>query len=204
MNQETRENINLLRNRIKSFSINTKLYNANPSEAARQKHIQDRLELSILSKADLDLIDEEIQKKCTNLVPAIPSLSYNKPELDEQQYVSEDHEAVPFPIRVANKFVSLYRSAKSRNKEFNISYLDVYRLLSRKTCYYTGIPFDDDINKRSIDRIDSSRGYVKGNVVACSLRVNQIKNKLFEDKSSSMYMEFKHFESLVEKFGKRL
>jgi hypothetical protein len=35
-------------------------------------------------------------------------------------------------------------------------------------------------NERTIDRIDNNKGYVKGNVVSCSRKANQLKNLVFE------------------------
>lgn len=50
-----------------------------------------------------------------------------------------------------------------------------------KVCHYTGqeLTFEpNQPNSISLDRIDSSKGYTKDNVVFCSWRVNQAKNDL--------------------------
>jgi hypothetical protein len=48
-------------------------------------------------------------------------------------------------------------------------------------CAYTGIKLTLDINKKntvSLDRIDSDKGYIAGNVVFCATRINLMKMKM--------------------------
>ena len=63
------------------------------------------------------------------------------------------------------------------------------KLLKTKRCAYTGEvltkakqspPNNSD---RTIDRLDSDKGYVKGNVFAVSHYANSLKNALFEKES---------------------
>lgn len=80
------------------------------------------------------------------------------------------------------KRLQLFRSATLRNIEFNLDDDDVRIILERKTCYYTGARFKDNTDyHRTVDRIDNKLGYVKGNVVACTLGANKIKNFILED-----------------------
>ena len=76
------------------------------------------------------------------------------------------------------------KSASNRNKDFNLTRTDIRRLLERKTCFYTGLPFSTKEGSpyiRTIDRVNANRGYVKGNVVACCKVVNEFKNQLLEN-----------------------
>ena len=87
---------------------------------------------------------------------------------------------------VAKKFLQLKDSAKKRDKEFDLTLSTVRYMLRRKTCYYTGLPvasYEDPMhpNQLTIDRVDPSLGYVKGNVVVCSHLANQFKNKIEHD-----------------------
>lgn len=53
-----------------------------------------------------------------------------------------------------------------------------------KKCYYTGVEMsltgshNGDKNAFSVDRIDSSKGYIKGNIVLCTFIVNKMKQDL--------------------------
>ena len=73
---------------------------------------------------------------------------------------------------------SAKRRAKMRNLEFNLTIKDFE---IPKTCPLLGIPLKSEYgmssdNSYSLDRIDSSKGYVKGNVWIISRRANMIKN----------------------------
>ena len=81
-------------------------------------------------------------------------------------------------IKVAKKLLALHSSAKSRDIEFNLTFKKVKQLLTRKTCFYTGTPFDNKYNGRSIDRVDNTKGYIDSNVVACTVRINSLKSDL--------------------------
>lgn len=99
-------------------------------------------------------------------------------EIDETLKVSN------FQLEVTGKYYHLMKSASNRNKDFNLTKSDVRRLLERKTCFYTGLPFvakDGSPYVRTIDRVDSDKGYVKGNVVACCKMANEFKNQLLEN-----------------------
>ena len=80
----------------------------------------------------------------------------------------------------------LLRSAKSRaqrnNLEFDISIDDI---IVPEVCPILGIELKKEVSQRggqsdspSIDRIDSSKGYVKGNIWVISLKANRCKSDL--------------------------
>jgi len=88
-----------------------------------------------------------------------------------------------FDLYVADKLRRKADDAKQRGIEFNMTFQSMKNILSAKKCYYTGFPIKrakhgqsyaqpDDL---TIDRIDCTKGYVKGNVVACSHAANQLK-----------------------------
>lgn len=84
---------------------------------------------------------------------------------------------------VLTKRLNILKSANKRGLEFNLTDANIKTLLNKKTCYYTGVAFDegnDPMNARTFERVDDTRGYVKDNVVAVTLRANRIKNILLE------------------------
>jgi len=61
-------------------------------------------------------------------------------------------------------------------------------MLEYKTCYYTGKAFTEDgPHARSFDRVDSDKGYIEGNVVACTIEINGKKSNLSFDEISCLY-----------------
>jgi hypothetical protein len=82
-------------------------------------------------------------------------------------------------LEVARKMIKIHQSAQDRSLEFDLSFLTVKSLLLEKRCYYTEKEFEDSGNfARSFDRIDSNKGYVEGNVVACTVDINAKKSNL--------------------------
>jgi hypothetical protein len=74
-------------------------------------------------------------------------------------------------------------NAKRTKKEFCLSNEYLYELWESQNglCYYTNQPMEWGIggpNKVSIDRFDSSKGYIESNVVLCRYKVNIMKNDL--------------------------
>ena len=111
------------------------------------------------------------QKKKTT-----PRSKYKKPQFE------------PSDVEVAKKLLNIYQSAMDRKLEFNLSFESVKTLLKFPTCYYTGRKFDNDgPYSRSIDRIDSSKGYVEGNVVSCTIDINGKKSNLSDEEIELLY-----------------
>lgn len=81
----------------------------------------------------------------------------------------------------AAKYLAKIRSTTDRGIEFTLTFNEYKRLLKIKRCFYTrdtltfhpGLP-----NSFSLDRIDASKGYIKGNVVACTSDMNRKKRDL--------------------------
>lgn len=95
--------------------------------------------------------------------------------------------ATEFDLYAAKHLVWKAENAKKRGIEFNLTIASMKNLLSAKCCFYTGIHLTKSSGKEAngelklsdftIDRIDGSKGYVKGNVVACCHAANQMKNQ---------------------------
>jgi len=92
--------------------------------------------------------------------------------------------------RITLIFHSAKNNAKSKGREFLISRENIVDLFEKQKglCYYTNKPMYiniiDEANSNdsiSIDRVDSSIGYTKDNIVLCRWIVNKIKNDLSLD-----------------------
>ena len=91
-------------------------------------------------------------------------------------------------VEVAKKLLNIYQSAMDRKLEFNLSFESVKTLLRFPTCYYTGRKFEPEgPYSRSIDRIDSSKGYIEGNVVSCTVDINGKKSNLSDEEIELLY-----------------
>ncbi len=95
-------------------------------------------------------------------------------------------------LSVAKKLVQLKQSADNRGIAFNLKFLTIKKLMLVKKCYYTGRIFTESgVNARSIDRVDTSKGYIEGNVVACTIDINQKKTNLTTDEIFMLYKKIK-------------
>jgi hypothetical protein len=73
-------------------------------------------------------------------------------------------------------FVQAKSRAKKNNRPFSIEITDIKE---SSYCPVLNLPFSNDSKGtlvRSLDRVDSTKGYVKGNVCLISLRANTLKN----------------------------
>ena len=67
----------------------------------------------------------------------------------------------------------------------------VRKLLNTKKCYISGETLNrinSDPNQLTFDRLDNSKGYTDDNVVACSLRMNRLKDSLTIEDITMLYM----------------
>lgn len=95
-------------------------------------------------------------------------------------------------IKLVKRFQSTMNSAKSRGLKFDMTLKELKRLMNLKTCYFTGVRFTDEgDNKMSLDRVDSNVGYIDGNVVACTIRINGLKDNLSFEEIEMMYNKLK-------------
>lgn len=95
---------------------------------------------------------------------------------------------------IAKKMVNIFHSAKSRNLEFDISFKKMKQLLTRKTCFFTGIPFEENgDNQRTIDRVDNNKGYIDSNVVTCTKRINSIKGNITINEINILHKKINEF-----------
>jgi len=91
-----------------------------------------------------------------------------------------------FDLYCADKLRRKANDAKERGIEFSMSFQSMKNILRAKKCYYTGMAIkrpkfginNAEADDLTIDRIDCTKGYISGNVVACSHAANQLKSQV--------------------------
>ena len=84
-------------------------------------------------------------------------------------------------LEVAKKLIQIEQSASSRGFKFDLSLRTVRRLMNTEKCFFTGVVMnniENDPNQRTFDRINNRKGYVEGNMVACTKEFNNKKANL--------------------------
>jgi hypothetical protein len=118
-----------------------------------------------------------IKKKDIMANPKRKKQTTDKPQKDELT-----------DLEVAKKMLKIFQSSIDRKLEFDLSFGSVKKLLSYANCYYTNRVFDEEGQfSRSFDRIDSSKGYIDGNVVACTVDINGKKSNLTLEEIECLY-----------------
>lgn len=90
----------------------------------------------------------------------------------------------------SRKYISVNKDCVKSEINITEEYLnELYEIQGRK-CYYSGVSFSKDY-RPSVDRIDSSKGYIKGNVVICEDKINIMKSNLsieeFKERIMNIY-----------------
>ena len=86
-----------------------------------------------------------------------------------------------------NPFKKLLSNVRYRSKQKGLEFdldLEYLKSLDRDTCPYLDVPISFNLPKvrrgqahpqaKSLDRINSAKGYVKGNVILCSWKANRL------------------------------
>lgn len=115
----------------------------------------------------------------------------NKERLQKYQDTYRKNEPIKYLFNLAK------RRAKAKNIEFNIEIKD---LKWPTICPLLEIPIDQHHKlidyHGSLDRIDSTKGYVKGNVMIISHRANRLKNNSTADELVLLAFNLKKFEGI--------
>lgn len=115
-------------------------------------------------------------------------------------------EEVRFDLYVMEKMQSKMHNARQRGVQFDLTFQAMKNLCRAKKCYYTGIPLTKPKSGQpaqasdfTIDRIDASKGYVAGNVVACCHAANQLKSHADKGGLAAMVMAQKVFSKTIKR-----
>lgn len=94
-----------------------------------------------------------------------------------------------FDEYLAWKYTEKLRNARARGLDFTLTLNDMRKLLKAKRCAYTGALFVRDAEhrhpySRTIERVDSRKGYTRDNCLAVCYAANMLKNAVLEDPDS--------------------
>lgn len=113
-----------------------------------------------------------------------------------------------FDLYVAKKYAAKAQNARDRGLDFTITYTSMKNMLKAKRCYYTGLPMTKQVGSIqkgsdiTIDRIDASKGYIPGNVVACSYAANQLKSQVESAGIAGLKMGARVFNRTIKRMEK--
>jgi hypothetical protein len=87
---------------------------------------------------------------------------------------------------IISRFKNLCTKAKGRTKEFSLVDQDLFDLWGKQNgqCAYTKLPLlaaANQFNTMSLDRVDSSKGYVVGNIQLVCAAINKMKQEYTEE-----------------------
>ena len=125
-----------------------------------------------------------------------------------KKYVKENVKyLIPYIGHSRDKYTGLrehFRRVKKRKHEYDITLQDLLDIWveQKGICVYSGIKLvhpnegGNNLNTASLDRIDSSKGYVKGNLQFITIICNQAKNNLTHDQMLVFLKTVSDFHSL--------
>lgn len=138
---------------------------------------------------------EPVQTEVTQSEVSEVTTETTQTEPVKKEQPKKDNKPIISDVEVAKKLVNIHSSAQSRNLEFNLTFECVKKLLEYTTCFYTNVTFTEDgSNARSFDRVDNEKGYVVGNVVACTVDINGKKNNLSIDEIVCLYKKLSYLK----------
>lgn len=77
-------------------------------------------------------------------------------------------------LEIAKAYISKAKNAEDRGLEFSLSFTSFKNIKRAKKCKYSGLILTRKTS--TIDRVDPTKGYISGNVVACHTAINQAKS----------------------------
>ena len=175
--------VNISRRNINSFRNNLNLPFNTPAEKHRNTFI------TLLSQGFTDAdISKKLEMPSSNVEYIRKSLKLKSNNRNKNYYTSKENRIKGYMIR------NIKSSAKVRNLEFNLTssdivlpkYCPILNIELNYTNYnkHSSLNLGDDYishgynyySKPSIDRIDNSKGYIKGNIIIMSRKANTMKN----------------------------
>lgn len=132
-----------------------------------------------INKRNVNLIDKKVCFKCKKILPFD---DFTKKAKCEHCYSSQCKECRKSKIENNKEKFILYQ-IKNRSKRNNIEFdLTIDDIIIPEKCPILGVKLNLRANSKdykfapSVDRIDPSKGYIKGNIMIISMKANLMKN----------------------------
>lgn len=106
-------------------------------------------------------------------------------QYDKQYYWKNRDKKLKAHAVWARTLKGQYSASKSKAKYSGLDWdlsLEDYSNLRNNTCYYCGNKLPE--TSRGLDRLDNSKGYIKGNVVPCCYGCNNLKSDVLSEKET--------------------
>lgn len=113
-------------------------------------------------------------------------------------------------VEIARKYLNKGKNCKDRGVSFELSFSDYKRLLKIKKCQYTGLVLTEPekgiegknkASDRTLDRLDSSVGYTKGNTYAVCHFANKLKSSFENSNNDLGFNEMSKMATKIKKLG---
>ncbi len=104
-------------------------------------------------------------------------------------------------IELARFLINKEQSCRDRGIEFDLSFTSLKNINRARSCYYTGLPLTKDT--LTVDRVNGSKGYVEGNVVACHKDVNMFKSFFEEGSRKDIKFTMEQVKNIIKKIEER-
>ncbi|AGH31852.1 HNH endonuclease [Salicola phage CGphi29] len=173
------------------------------NEYTKEYRARDNKDLHRSRKTLAGQNDHPKVKKRIAAIDAVLKERGQEPEKETPKTEREDYTPQTFDEILAVKYTAKAKNAHQRGISFELTLSEMRNLMMRKTCYYTGMVMSDDCDpmapqKRTLDRIDSEKGYTKGNTVACCFAANALKNAVLEDPQSICRLSVDHLKRFTK------
>lgn len=115
---------------------------------------------------------------CWKTIADMAGISYG----EDQQKLAESRakqQMIDEQLLMMSSYKRKYEDAKDRGITFELSFAQYCKIMSRKTCAYTGVRFSDEY-PASLDRVDPTEGYTVNNTLKVCVQANNAKNFLLE------------------------
>lgn len=181
--------------RSHNFNTDWTHYHANTPQVIEMYQRQQKENQQELQKKAKSSVEVKVDSKVNLIADANKQYHIDPMKFDVNDYTLT---GINLTCAIAEKYRNLAFSARSRGLKFNLTLEDVESIILAKHCYYSNVEFDGVTHIKTVDRIDNTKGYISGNVVACTYEINQFKNDILESKQNRLFKNVVDLKRFVD------